>query len=63
MTSSPLLSNQTTPAVFIAKPLPVIVIAVPGTPEVGLRVIMGEGTVKLAAASTGTPEGMSDSSP
>jgi hypothetical protein len=59
MTLSPLLSNETTPAVFIAKPLPVIVITVPGTPEVGLKAALGEGTVKIAEASTGTPEGMS----
>jgi hypothetical protein len=63
MTPSPLLSKPTTPAASIAKPLPVIVITLPGTPEVGLKVIMGEGTVKLAAASTGTPEGMSARTP
>jgi hypothetical protein len=63
MAASPLLSKPTTPAVFIAKPLPVIVITVPGTPEVGLRVIMGEGTVKLAAVLTGTLEGMSARTP
>jgi hypothetical protein len=54
-----LLSKPTAPAAFIAKPVPVIVITVPGTPEVGLKATLGEGTVKLAEASTGTPEGMS----
>jgi hypothetical protein len=43
----------------MAKPLPVIVITVPGIPKMGLKVTLGEGTVKLADASTGTPEGMS----
>jgi hypothetical protein len=38
MTPSRLVSNQTLPAVLIAKPLPVIVIAAPGTPEVGFKV-------------------------
>jgi hypothetical protein len=55
MTPSPLLSKPTTPAVFIAKPLPVIVITLPGSPEVGLKVTLGEVTVKLAAASTDPP--------
>jgi hypothetical protein len=59
MTLSPLLSNETTPAVFMAKPLPVIVITAPGIPEVGLKATLSEGTVKFAEASTGTPEGMS----
>jgi hypothetical protein len=45
----------------MAKPLPVIVIAVPGAPEMGLKVILGEDTVKLAEASTDPPEGMSAS--
>jgi hypothetical protein len=61
MTPLPLLSKPTTPAVFGAKLLPVIVIVVPGTPEVGLKVTLGEGMVKLAAASTDPPEGMSAS--
>jgi hypothetical protein len=59
MAPLPLLSKPTTPAVFGAKPLPVIVIAVPGTPELGVKVTLGEDTVKLAAASTDPPEGMS----
>jgi hypothetical protein len=63
MAPLPLLSKPTTPAVFIAKPLPVIVIAAPGTPVMGLKVILGEGTLKLATASTGTPSGMSARTP
>jgi hypothetical protein len=63
MTPSPLLSKPSTPAVFIAKPLPLIAITVPGTPEMGLKATLGEDTVKLAAASTGTPEGMSARTP
>jgi hypothetical protein len=61
MTPSPLLSKPTAPAVFGAKPLPVIVITVPGTPELGVKVTLGEGMVKLAEASTDPPEGMSAS--
>ena len=45
------LSNQTTPVVFGPRPLPVMAITVPGTPEVGLRVMLELGTVKLAEAS------------
>jgi hypothetical protein len=63
MAPLPLLSKPTTPAVFIAKPLPVIVITVPGTPELGVKVILGEDTVKLATASTGPPEGISARTP
>jgi hypothetical protein len=61
MAPLPLLSKPTAPAVFGAKPLPVIVITPPGTPELGVKVTLGEGTVKLAEASTGTPTGMSAS--
>jgi hypothetical protein len=58
-----LLSNQTTPAVFGLKPLPVIVMTLPGTPELGVKVTLAEGMVKLATASTDPPEGMSASTP
>jgi hypothetical protein len=61
MAPLPLLSKPITPAVFIAKPLPVIVIAVPDTPELGVKVTLGEGTVKLTTASIDPPEGMSAS--
>jgi hypothetical protein len=61
MAPLPLLSKPTTPAVFSAKPLPVIVIAAPGTPVMGLKVIPGEGTVKFAEASTDPPTDMSAS--
>jgi hypothetical protein len=63
MAPLPLLSKPTTPAVFSAKPLPVIVIAAPGTPEVGLKVMVDESTVKLATASTDPPTGMSARTP
>jgi hypothetical protein len=61
MAPLPLLSNQITPAVFKAKLVPVIVMTLPGTPEVGLKVTLGEGMVKFAEASTDPPEGMSAS--
>jgi hypothetical protein len=63
MAPLPLLSKPTTPTVFSAKLLPVIVMTLPGTPELGLKVILGEDTVKLAEASTDPPEGMSARTP
>jgi hypothetical protein len=61
MAPLPLLSKPTVPVVFGVKPLPVIVIAAPGTPEVGVKVILGAGMVKLATASKDPPTGMSAS--
>jgi hypothetical protein len=61
MAPLPLLSKPIAPEVFGAKPLPVIVITIPGTPVMGLKVILGEGTVKFAEASTAPPTDMSAS--
>jgi hypothetical protein len=61
MAPLPLLSKPTAPAVLGAKPLPVIAITVPDVPEAGLNAIPLTSTVKLAAASTEPPEGMSAS--
>ena len=59
MAPLPSLSNQTTPFVFGRKALPVMVITVPGAPEVGLRVMLGLDTVKFAEASMLAPVGTS----
>jgi hypothetical protein len=59
LTLSPLLSNQTQPAVFGVKPLPLTVVAVPDTPEAGLNDILGAGMVKLVEISTLPPAGIS----
>jgi hypothetical protein len=61
VTPSPLLSKPIAPAVFGAKPLPVIVITVPDVPEAGLNVMLLTSTVKFAAASTDPPTDMSAS--
>jgi hypothetical protein len=61
MAPLPLLSKPTTPTVLSAKPLPVIVIAVPDVPEAGLNAMLLALTVKFAEASTDPPEGMSAS--
>jgi hypothetical protein len=61
MAPLPLLSKPTAPAVFGAKPLPVIVITVPDVPETGLNVIPVTSTVKFAEASTDPPTGISAS--
>jgi hypothetical protein len=61
MAPLPLLSKPTAPVVFGAKPLPLIVITVPGIPEVGLKATLDKGTVKLAEASTDPLTGMSAS--
>jgi hypothetical protein len=44
---------------FGGKPLPLMVVVVPGTPEDGLNDIPTEGTVKLADVSIAPPAGIS----
>jgi hypothetical protein len=59
--STPLLmlSNQTMPVAPAAKPEPETVTVVPGGPLVGDMLIDGVGTVNVAEASTGPPDGTS----
>ncbi len=60
LTPSPLPSNQSQPAVFPAKLLPVTMMTVPDAPEVGFNDMLGAGgTVKPVEASMLPAAGMS----